>query len=187
MIIISDPNEEKISEKTAKDMKDAAESVESAGKMGTFESILAIVATLAAVKDNPMLEVYMRFLELISSRINAEFAESAMLLAESLFGENAQRQVDRMAEKAALANKATAGLITTFDTLDKKMTAIDSKFSLWFGALDSLNYIIDKNINSFGVFSGALGSLNYLIENTTRIVKDFEEAIEDLKEELGID
>ena len=173
-----------LSDRAAKDYSNAIASIERSSKIGAFNDILSIVDRLAAIKDNPMLNVALSWLELLSTMINAEFADSAQKLAETLFSEETVSRMERMADAAGVLNDTMGAGIDTFNAWDRQMTALDSKASLYMGALEHLEYIIDKNINQTNVFSGALGHLTYIIKNGESAVKGLENALNDLTDEV---
>ena len=168
-----------LSDRAAKDYSDAIESIERSSKIGAFNDILMIVDRLAAIKDNPMLNVALSWLELLSTMINAEFADSAQKLAETLFSEETLSRMERMAAAAGVLNDTLGVGIDTFNALDAQMKATDESASLYMGALEHLEYIVDKNINDIGLFSGALGHLTYIIINGEAAAKGLTDALED--------
>lgn len=181
----ADPLQLGLSDKAAKDYSQAMKSIEQTSKMGGWNAMMQMAQRLIDMSENPMVQVFMKFMEYMSTRINAEFAEAAARLAETLFSDRSIEQMDKMADSAGKVADAIIVVNDAFYVLDSALSKIsDGRLDAFSGGLDYLAALIEQINLRIGWLTENFDSLGGSLLGLLYIIEQIEEALDDLNVEL---
>lgn len=174
-----------MSEKTAKEYKEAMKSIETTTKLGGWSQIVTMASALITLSENPAFQVFMKWLDYISGRINMEFAESAERLAEALFSEETQKSIDTLANTIGAVLKLLWDLNDSINKWNEELKkATDGRLDIWIDWGTWFNNFVEDTNRLMEVFRYRGDQLKDVIGD---IIDKIEDWIDTIKEMLGLD